>query len=392
MKNGIITIMRKEFARFFGDRRVLFTTLLLPGLMIYVVYTFMGDAMANSFHVDEDYVPVVYAQNLPNSVESLAQIAGISILPADDPASIRQQISKQEADLLLVFSSDFDESVANYDPQSGEKASNISIFYNSTSVESSNTFNTFFSLLDGYEAQLSNKFDINGDTAISYDLATKEDASAFFISGILPMLLMLFLFMGCMSIAPESIAGEKERGTIATLLVTPLKRRELAIGKLLSLSVLSLLCGVSSMVGTMLSLPKIMAAAEDQISISIYSIMDYLLLGTVVLATVLLVVSLISIISAFAKTIKEATTAVTPMMIVVMLIGATAMFSQGAQESPVLYLIPLYNTVQSLVGIFSLEYNVTNLIITIVCNLVYTGLCGFLLTRMFDNEKVIFSK
>jgi ABC-type Na+ efflux pump permease subunit len=58
---------------------------------------------------------------------------------------------------------------------------------------------------------------------------------------ILPFLILSFLFSGCLAVTPESIAGEKERGTIATLLVTPIKRRELAIGKIISLSILATL-------------------------------------------------------------------------------------------------------------------------------------------------------
>lgn len=68
-------------------------------------------------------------------------------------------------------------------------------------------------------------------------------------SSMLPMLLMIFLFTGCMSVAPESIAGEKERGTIATLLVTPVKRSHIAIGKIIALSIIALLSGISSTLG-----------------------------------------------------------------------------------------------------------------------------------------------
>ena len=392
MKNGITTIMRKELARFFGDKRVLLTTLLLPGLMIYVVYTFMGDAITNASHTQEDYVPSVYAQNLPDSIAALSEEIGFNIQPADNIQEIKQSIQDKNTDLLLAFPADFDAQVAAYDPLTQTLAPNIELFYNSATTESSGIFNTFYALLDNYEATLANKFDVNNDIDGVYDLATQEDSSAFIISGLMPMLLMMFLFIGCMNIAPESIAGEKERGTIATLLVTPLKRRDLAIGKLLSLSILSLLCGLSSCIGTMLALPKLMGSGLDQISLNIYSAVDYLLLGTLIASTVLLLVALLSIISAFAKTIKEATTAVTPLMLVVMLIGASAMFSRGAQTQIGYYFVPLYNSVQSLVGIFSRDYEVTNIVAAIAGNLLLTGLGGFVLTKMFNNEKVVFSK
>ncbi|MCK7484352.1 MAG: ABC transporter permease subunit [Bacillus subtilis] len=65
------------------------------------------------------------------------------------------------------------------------------------------------------------------------------------LSTLLPMLVVMFMFTGAMAIGPESIAGEKERGTIATLLVTPVKRREIALGKVFSLGVLSLISAAS---------------------------------------------------------------------------------------------------------------------------------------------------
>ena len=69
---------------------------------------------------------------------------------------------------------------------------------------------------------------------------------------IMPMLMVSFLFSGSMGVAPEAIAGEKERGTMATLLVTPINRAHIAIGKILSLSVIALLSGLSSFLGVIL--------------------------------------------------------------------------------------------------------------------------------------------
>ena len=55
MTNNTITVMKKELARFFGDRRLVITTLLLPGIMIYVVYSFLGSAMMKSILPEEAY-------------------------------------------------------------------------------------------------------------------------------------------------------------------------------------------------------------------------------------------------------------------------------------------------------------------------------------------------
>ena len=78
MKSSILTIMKKELARFFGDKRMV-VSILLPGILIYVMYSFMGSAMGSMIGVDEDYVPTIQAVSLPGSVEALTQAAGLPV-------------------------------------------------------------------------------------------------------------------------------------------------------------------------------------------------------------------------------------------------------------------------------------------------------------------------
>ena len=231
MKNGMLTIFRKELARFFGDKRTALGTILLPGILIFAVYTFMGSALSDQFSVDEDFVPTIQAINLPDSVAALAGQAGLDIQAAEGTDQSKALIREQELDLLAVFPEGFDNQVAAYEVSSGAPAPAVELYYNSASVDSSAAYEMLYTLLDGYESSLSNKFDINSGSG-SYDLATDADTAGTFLSSMMPMLLMIFLFSGCMSTAPESIAGEKERGTIATLLITPLRRRALALGKI----------------------------------------------------------------------------------------------------------------------------------------------------------------
>ena len=392
MKN-VTTVMKKEFARFFGDRRMI-VMILMPAILIYVLYSFMGSAMSGMFSPDEDYISTAYVVDLPGSLSAAMSTTGLNIkqIQASDVGGIKEKVSNKEAELCVVFPSDFDAQVTAYDAQTSTGyAPNAEIYYNSTDPNSSDAYMKVYSLFDVYEASLANKFDVNRDIA-DFDLATAEDVSASIISSLMPMLLMLFLYTGCMSLAPESIAGEKERGTLATLLVTPLKRSELAIGKILSLAVLSFLSGLVTALATMLSLPKLMAGAGGMLDASIYSAVDYALLALVILSTILLIVALISIISAFAKTVKEATSAVTPLMILVMLAGISGMFGGGAQRDTIYYIIPLYSSAQSMSGIFSLDYSTLNIALSCLSNLLYACVGGVVLTKMFNNEKVMFSR
>lgn len=394
MKNNMLTIMKKELSRFFKDKRMVISTLLLPGLLIYVMYSFMGDGMMKSFSVDEDYKYSIYICNEPDSLKEVLKPLKAKNIDEDKTKDIKNKITDKDSDLLLVFPEDFDESVENYDSTAAEsEAPNVEVYYNSAKTESQSIYSEAIAYLDSYESMLANKFDVNnGDT--SYDLATKEDTVGQIFATLLPMLLIMLLFSGCMATAPESIAGEKERGTIATLLVTPINRSQLALGKILSLSILGLLSGISSFLGIMLSLPKMMGADTNghDISVSVYGVKDYILLLVVILVTVLLIVSMISVVSAFAKSVKEAGTYISPLMIVSMVAALSVMFSDGVPTEFYNYLIPIYNSAQCMNGILSFAGNISGIIITIISNVVYSGILVFVLTKMFGNEKIMFSK
>ena len=81
-----------------------------------------------------------------------------------------------------------------------------------------------------------------------------------------------------------------------------------------------------------------------------------------------------------------------PLMLVVVLVGVTAMFNGGAQTELFWYFIPLYNTVQCMISIFSFAIVPAQLAVTVVTNLIVTALGAFVLTKMFNSEKVMFSK
>lgn len=391
MKSGILTIMKKELTRFFTDKRLVFTTILMPGILIYLMYTFMGTAITSMYGPSEEMTEVAVV-NLPDSIASVPTGDSMKFVSVDasEVETLKKAVENAEKDILVVFPSDFDEQVAAYRTDSGAAAPNVEIYFNSSTTDSQNAYRMMAALLDGYESSLANKFDINaGDGA--YDLATMEDTASSFFASMLPLLLMIFLFSGCMAVAPESIAGEKERGTITTILITPIRRGELAIGKIAALAIVALLSGISSALGTILSLPKLIGGA-GLVDASIYGMKEYLMLLVLILSTVLLIITAISIISAFAKTVKEAQGYVTPMMILVMAVGITAMFGASAPENPLLYLIPFYNTVQCMASVFSFEAVTANLLVCLISNAVYTALGVFALAKMFNSEKIIFSK
>ena len=390
MRNGVLTIMKKELDRFFGDRRMVFS-ILMPGILIYVMYCFMGVAMGDAFGVDEDYTPTVRAAGLPASMEALLQQTGFAVTAEEDEAAAREAVAAQTLDLLLVFPEDFDRITADYEVSSGLPAPNVEIYYNSAATSSAMAYQAVTGLLDAYEAQMVNKFDVNAGGG-AYDLATVEDTAGSIFSMMMPLLLMMFLYSGCAAVAPESIAGEKERGTIATMLITPIRRSHIALGKILALAVIAMISAASSTVGTILSLPKMMGGLTDTVNAAIYGVREYLLLAAVILSTVLVMVTIISLLSAFAKTIKEAQTYAVPFMLLVMLLGISGMFGSSGEQRLWTYCIPLYNSVQCMTGIFSFSVLPAGVAVSLGVNAAVTLAGVLVLARMFNSERIIFAK
>ena len=138
MKNNTLTIIKKEFARFFGDKRMVFTTVLMPGLMVYIMYTLMGNIMANQFTSAENFVANGYVQNMPAELEPM-----LNQLPVEwqnvnttEITDIQSELAEKEADLLVLFPENFTEIISTYEVNSQTAAPNVEIYYNSAKPES----------------------------------------------------------------------------------------------------------------------------------------------------------------------------------------------------------------------------------------------------------------
>ena len=400
MNNNITTIIKKEFARFFGDKRMVFTTVIMPGLLIYIIYSFVVGGIRDTFESDKDYRPKVYVQQMPQLLRPMFEAIEMDITDATtmDIESIKPLIENKDIELLVAFPTNFDRAMANYDiSDSTLAAPNVLIYSNVTNMESGKAETVVRSILSSYEETICNKFNINAltdETANEeFNLATDEDFMGQILSAMLPFMLIIFLYSGCMAVAPESIAGEKERGTIATLLVTPMNRSHLAFGKIISLSFIALISGLSSFLGVILSLPKFMGSAMEGMPTNIYTTSDYLLILGIILSTVLVLISVISIISAYAKTVKEASTLVLPLMLIIMIVGIPSTIGGGnAQTAISWYFIPIYNSIQAMTGVFSFSYSLINVATTIAINIIYAAAFSYVLAKMFNSEKIMFAK
>ncbi|MDP2425515.1 MAG: ABC transporter permease subunit [bacterium] len=390
MRN-IWTIFKKEWDRVIKDKRLVISVMILPGLMIFLIYTFIGTAMSSAFDNNPSRIAIV---NQPDTfvqlIESLSpeDVSEYQWITLDQMEEYRLLIDQGEWEYLIEFPENFELLISSLPRPT------VNVYYNPNEVASSSVHSIYQGYLYLYhQALMDVLFDDPTAFFISLDhLPVDENRqTGMMMSMLLPMLVVMFLFSGAMSIGPESIAGEKERGTIATLLITPVKRSHIAIGKIMSLSVLSLLSALSSFIGIISSLPHLLGG--QNINMSIYGIIDYLQILFLLFSTVFVIVGIISVISAYAKNLKEAGTLITPIYILTILVGVSSMFGGGANQSHIMYLIPLYNTVQSLTAILTFDVLAWQFIlVTVLANTLYLIAFIFTLNLMFQSEKIMFAK
>lgn len=381
MKN-VFTIIKKEFSRFFKDRRMLITVL-LPGLVIYIVYSLMGTVASSLIEKpDEDIKFTAYVENMPQNAELSAYLDGLLLLDTDlTSEAALKKVEEGTLDLYIAFPENFDEVLEN----KADEAPDVKIYYNSSVNNSYSGYAVISGVLEGFKDPA---FSVN--IGGSSDLASTKDSAGKMLSMFMPMLMFALLVSGCVAVAPEAIAGEKERGTIATMLITPIKRWQLALGKIISLSCFAMLSGISSFIGVILSLPKMMSGmAGGEIAIN-YGVGDYFMILGLIISAVLVIISAFSVLSTFAKSVKEAGTLITPLMILIIVLGVVSMIVPTASVG--LYAIPLLGCELAMSAIFTFSITPLGFVLAILSNLVLAAALVVALSFMFKSEKIMFNK
>ncbi len=393
MKN-LWVIFKKEIYRVVTDKRLVLGVFILPGLSIFLIYTIIGTAIGGQMDEEQAHVPTLYVENLPGEVEAHLDAHMDYTLQEGtiEEEALREKIREEELDLAVIFPEDFAERI-----DSREGIPEATVFYNQGSNHSSNAYNNFNQAMGAYHEniimdRLDDPSDYHPYELGTVNLVDERNVVAQGFAMLMPMLIIIFLFVGVMNIGPDAIAGEKERGTIATLLVTPTRRTEIALGKVLSIALLSFASALSSFIGILLSLPQLMQFDDTLPDISIYGIGDFAVLLLVLIITVFFIVALVSIISTYAKSVKEATTLIMPFYFIAMIIGIMNSFGTDVNQSLLAHLAPIYGPINLLAGILTFEYSLVNFFATVLSTLVYTSLFVVLLNRMFSDERIMFTR
>ena len=398
---GIGEIFKKEMVRVFKDGKMMVSIFILPvALMIGLMYL-MGNVMTNMQEDIDKHQSVIYIENEPESFQNFRKDYPLNgdIHEMPDEKSVKTKIRTGEADLLLVFPEKFDAMVSEY--KAGDALPEIRAFYNPSEEYSNAAYHEIaMGVLENYRQMLlANRvgdleqltvFTVNSDRdeAVIQD---EEKVSGKALGMMLPYFVTLMLFAGAMSIGTDMIAGEKERGTMASLLVSPVKRSSIIFGKVFALMTISGLASIVSTVAMIVCMPILSKAMLGEAVPGMEMKLDagqILMLGTLLVAVAFLYSTIIALVSVFAKTVKEANSLVMPVYILVLAIGIMTMYISG-DPAPSAYYIPIYNSAIVLKGIFvhevtGMQFGIT-LVTTLAAGLILTGVIG----KAFESEKVM---
>lgn len=403
MDKRLFTVVKKELKRIFTDRRLVFTTMILPAVSIFIMYSFMGNMIDTKINDVEGNIPKVTVMDAPESFKNfsvdndLSDFMTLTFVALSDKETYKDQILDGNLELFLVFESNFDEMVDSI------KHPNVERYYNGVEDYSSEARWNMDNVLEEYEMLLLGERIGNPDHVDVFDLnrgvenASLQDeqkATGKGLATLFPTLIAIFLFSGAMSVGPDMIAGEKERGTMATLLVTPVKRETLAMGKVIALAVVAIVSSLSSFIGIIASMPAAGSMfADDGIDMSSlkFSVSEFASLAAVMITLVGVYVAVVCLVSIIAKSIKEANTYMAPIYMVVMVSGFSLMFSDGPVATWK-FAIPVYGSILTLKQLFTFELTSNMVLYSCGVSVILTGIMVYTIKVLFNNERVMFSK
>jgi len=392
----IRTIFRKELIDSLRDRRTLVTMIVVPLVLFPLLLMISSKMMISQARKAREKVLKVglltqgNAEAFRQKLQSAEDLKVVENLSLEEGQAL---IKKDSLDAYIVFAPDFDKQVASFHP--GDVT-----FYFKVKEEREIEKRRIQDFLDNFEDDLrTGRFQkLNLDKAIfnaievnEVNLASPKERLAEAIGGFLPYLFIIFCFMGSMYPAIDLAAGEKERGTLETLLTSPVSRFHILIGKF-GVVVLTGMCSAAvSMVGMYIGIRQVKEIPPELLTmiLSILELKSVVLVLSLLLPLTVFFAAILLSLSIFAKSYKEAQSIISPMMIVV-IVPAFIGLMPGMSLTSGTALIPILNVSLATKAILAGTVTPVLLAGVYVSLIVYAGLSLFGCAKIFSREGAIF--
>jgi len=394
-------VYRKELTDSLRDRRTLVSMIVVPILLMPLLTIGMGVLSAKLIGKAQEEIPsvmIVGGEDSPVVHAALQKFDGVNIVPYS--ADYKDEISNKQLRAAVEIPAGFDAKLGAGEPMT------VKIFMYEGEIKSGFAVQKLQKFFDDMrDAAVRNRLDarhlpeslIKPFDIKQENVAPPEKVSGALLGGFVPYFVILLSLTGAMYPAMDLTAGEKERGTIETILCSPVSRTHLVLGKfllVLTASVVTALLSVSSMAVSfgvarrfLLSMSKKSDAEQIlQITISVKSVM---LVFFMVLPLAVLFSAALLAIALFAKSYKEAQSYISPLMIVVIL-PAVAAILPGTELNSKLALIPVLSTSLISKEIVSGTYHWNYIALIFLSSCVYAAVALTIAVKLFQREDVLF--
>ncbi|MFH0989244.1 MAG: ABC transporter permease [bacterium] len=345
----VFVIFKKELTDTLRDRRTLVTMILIPLLLFPLLIGISSRIMMSQIREAQEKVlniALITNGNAEEFRQMLLKESRIRLVDGILLDEARSLIQKDSLNACLEFAGDFDKSIAALRPGS------VTLYYK-TAERKDIEKGRVIELLNKFEDALRSarfkalKIDESVTKTVHLreeNLASEKEKLAEIVGGFLPYLFIIFCFLGSTYPAIDLAAGEKERGTLETLLTSPASRLEILVGKFGVVVLTGILTAVIALIGLYIGVMQVREIPSALLG-TILGILEWrsiLLLVSLLLPLTVFFAAILISLSIYARSYKEAQTIISPMMIVI-IVPAFLGLMPGITLNPLTALIPILN-------------------------------------------------
>ncbi len=393
-------VYRKELTEALRDRRTLISTILVPLLLFPVLSVGFGSLAVALVGKAKEETPKVMlrgGEDSPAVVEGLRKLDKIEIV--SETPNWKDQIINKEIRAAVEVPPGFQTDVAQ------QKSDTVNIYNYEGELKSEFATDKIEKYMKDYRDKVVKErlaaknlpetvlkpFEVKRE-----NVAPPEKVSGAAFGGIIGYMVILLCMTGAMYPAMDLTAGEKERGTMETILSSPISRMHLVLGKFFlvltaalgtaALSVLSMGVSFSVLGHYTAQTAGGRAAAGFLLKLGPKTVISVFLMA---LPVAVLFSATLMTIALFAKTYKEAQSYLTPMTFVVIFPAIAAMLP-GVELTPKLSLIPILNVSLLCKELVTGTYHWNYIGVIFASTCLYAAIALFLAVKMFQRESVLF--
>ena len=404
----VTTIWKKELRDGIRDRRTLVSTIILPMLLMPGIIIGMGKLVTWQISQVKDQPVTVGVVNASSAADFVSQLrATKNVAVTEMTGEIQPEVKNKKVDIAIVFPASFQTAIEAAQPVQ------LEVYQNSFNTKSTTALTRLTTVAAQYnqtllQARLAKEsispLVQNGVSLKTTEVASDQEIGGFGLSYLLPLFIVMWAVVGGQTSAVDISAGEKERKTLESLLLTPVSRLQIVFGKFLAVATMALSSEIIAL-GSMYAVfafggGDLFTATASQSSGLVQTSavgVNFTLQPQAVILMFLVSILLVMLFSAlnlsvaiFAKSYKEAQSYIGPSYLIVILPVVLVNMLPGFQAKLGFFAIPIVNAVllfkEVLVGV----YNTSHIVMTIGVMIVSALITMYIASRIYRKEGVLF--